>query len=204
MKKIILIFIICSFISYSQTGKIDIHLYDGNVRSVLLNEFLKFTFLVDEDLCQIYIHEQNLTDSIPIEDIREITLTPCKQSDKIIIYNDDKIDSLPVADIEVIKFIPADTSTGVFDIHTLETVSAIISKIENYPNPSEGLTKIKYELRDEGLVEISLYDIQGTLVSNLESKNKPIGEYITIWDGYNYKGEKVPPGSYFYSVKLVN
>ena len=53
---------------------------------------------------------------------------------------------------------------------------------QNFPNPFNAQTSIKYGLRDPGYVEIEVYDILGRLQDVLVSEEKPAGYHYAIWD----------------------
>ncbi len=74
--------------------------------------------------------------------------------------------------------------------------------IGNYPNPFNPTTTIKYSLPKSGKVTIQVYDIMGSLVKGLVSKNKNAGTYSVLWDGKNSLGLNVSSGIYFYKVQL--
>ncbi len=76
--------------------------------------------------------------------------------------------------------------------------------INNYPNPFNPSTviafTIPYDLTGK-LVELNIYDITGSLVKTLISKELSAGNYALRWDGKNDKGFKAPSGIYIYSLK---
>ncbi len=80
--------------------------------------------------------------------------------------------------------------------------------ISNYPNPFNPITTIKYSIPNiEGnknirSVEIKIYDIMGSLVTDLVSGKKNAGNHNVIWDGKNNQGISVSSGIYFYRVQL--
>jgi len=78
--------------------------------------------------------------------------------------------------------------------------------LQNYPNPFNPETWIPYQLSKPGKVTISIYDVEGRLVKELNLGHKEAGIYTNKeravhWDGMNEAGEKVSSGVYFYSIK---
>ena len=65
-----------------------------------------------------------------------------------------------------------------------------------YPNPFNPMTNIRFSLPIDGEFNLTLYDIQGRLITNLASGLHQAGYYETSWDGSNYSS-----GVYF--LKLV-
>ena len=50
-------------------------------------------------------------------------------------------------------------------------------------------------------MNISVYNIYGSVVKTLSDKFEPAGQYKTEWNGLNDVGEKVSAGVYFYSIR---
>ena len=74
----------------------------------------------------------------------------------------------------------------------------------NYPNPFNPSTNIRYSLAENGQVELAIYNIKGQLIKELVQKDQNSGDHSIIWNGYNMKGFKVSSGIYFYKLKLNN
>ena len=77
--------------------------------------------------------------------------------------------------------------------------------LPNYPNPFNPETWIPYQLADGGDVRISVYDINGGLVRQLDIGYQRAGYYTdrsqaAYWDGRNDRGERVASGVYFYTL----
>ena len=78
--------------------------------------------------------------------------------------------------------------------------------VANYPNPFNPDTWIPYQLKDEAIVTINIYNVAGELVKTLNFGRKQAGYYLTkdkaaYWDGRNNIGEHVASGIYFYSLQ---
>ena len=90
----------------------------------------------------------------------------------------------------------------------LEQVLAVLTPKEtvllpNYPNPFNPETWIPYQLAESADVRISIYDINGALVRQLDLGHQREGYYTdrsraAYWDGRNAFGEPVASGIYFY------
>jgi len=74
--------------------------------------------------------------------------------------------------------------------------------IQNYPNPFNPVTTIHYQLPEDGIVTILIFNLQGELVKTLLHENKPIGEYAVQWDGKHEQGQKVASGIYLYQIQV--
>lgn len=70
------------------------------------------------------------------------------------------------------------------------------SLFQNYPNPFNSTTRLKYGLPEDGLVNISVYDIFGRLVETLVSSNLVAGNHFVTWDANSESS-----GLYFIEMK---
>jgi hypothetical protein len=75
---------------------------------------------------------------------------------------------------------------------------------QNYPNPFNGSTVIEFELPQDALVDLDIYDIGGRLVKKLGSRLYPAGENSIIWDGRNNYNENVSSGIYLFRFSSGN
>ena len=75
---------------------------------------------------------------------------------------------------------------------------------QNFPNPFNPLTEIKYKLPIDEFVELTIYNLMGRNVKNLINKYLSAGTYSIKWDGTNNVGELVSAGMYFYTFKTNN
>jgi len=78
--------------------------------------------------------------------------------------------------------------------------------LQNFPNPFNPETWIPFELSQDAIVTIRIYDIAGRLVRKLELGNKPAGFYMSkeraaYWNGRNEAGERASSGLYFYTLQ---
>ena len=77
--------------------------------------------------------------------------------------------------------------------------------LANYPNPFNPETWIPYQLTNDADVQISIYDISGALVRQLDMGHQQAANYTNrsraaYWDGRNGFGERVVSGIYFYTL----
>jgi len=66
----------------------------------------------------------------------------------------------------------------------------------NYPNPFNPETVIQYELSQESVVTISVFDLNGRTVKTLTNATRPAGKHQTMWDGRDEYGNKMASGVY--------
>ena len=96
-------------------------------------------------------------------------------------------------------------------IAMLEQLLALLTPMEtallaNYPNPFNPETWIPYQLATPADVTLTIYDIQGRVVRDLDLGHQRAGTYhgrsrAAHWDGRNTQGEPVASGLYFYTLK---
>lgn len=67
---------------------------------------------------------------------------------------------------------------------------------DNYPNPFNPSTNIKFDVKENTNVKLSVYSITGSLVSELVNANLSAGTYEASWDASG-----MASGFYFYSIQ---
>ena len=72
---------------------------------------------------------------------------------------------------------------------------------ENYPNPFNPTTTIKYSIKENIWVKLIIYNVMGQVVRTLVDETKPSGVYMVKWDGRNENSEMVSSGVYFYRLE---
>ncbi len=75
---------------------------------------------------------------------------------------------------------------------------------DNYPNPFNPITTIKYEIPNDGKVLLVIYNLLGQEVITLINNEQWAGKYSVRWNGTNQFGNQVSTGTYFYFLKTQN
>jgi hypothetical protein len=70
---------------------------------------------------------------------------------------------------------------------------------QNFPNPFNPVTTIRYQLQKTGFVTLKVYDLIGREVATLVNEEKPAGRYEVKFDGTNLSS-----GIYFYRIRAGN
>ena len=70
----------------------------------------------------------------------------------------------------------------------------------NYPNPFNPNTKIKFSIPVEQNVKLHVYNIKGQKVTDLCSDFYPKGKHEIIWEGRDSNKKPVSSGVYFYKL----
>lgn len=74
----------------------------------------------------------------------------------------------------------------------------------NYPNPFNPITTLHYDLPEDKMVNITIYDIMGNVVKNLLQSKQIAGNKSIQWNATNDKNEAVSAGIYLYTIDLGN
>lgn len=72
----------------------------------------------------------------------------------------------------------------------------------NYPNPFNNYTRIRFFAEQPSEASLEIYDALGRRVKTLLSKNIPEGEYLVSWNGRDDKGFYCSSGVYIYRLTL--
>jgi PKD repeat protein len=84
------------------------------------------------------------------------------------------------------------TATGIAE-------NAVVSSLENYPNPFSGSTTISYAITKDATVEITIMDLIGNKVASIETGKKSAGSYTAEWNA-----ENLSSGMYLLQMKTDN
>ena len=78
----------------------------------------------------------------------------------------------------------------------------------NYPNPFNPTTTIKFNISAPSKVQLLIYNILGQRIKTLVSGQMEAGAYKIMWDGLNDHGVRVSSGIYLYQLisdgKIIN
>jgi flagellar hook assembly protein FlgD len=66
----------------------------------------------------------------------------------------------------------------------------------NYPNPLTSRTCVSFSLVNEGLISLTIYDVNGKVVRDLVRTFYKSGTSCVEWDGCDNHGSRVSPGIY--------
>lgn len=73
--------------------------------------------------------------------------------------------------------------------------------LENYPNPFNPVTTIRYSLPYETAVRLVIYSVMGEEVRELTTGLHERGDYEAVWDGRDNSGATVSSGVYLYRLQ---
>ena len=100
-------------------------------------------------------------------------------------------------------------NVGEQDITDCEQVSTIDGTIPNsfelknaYPNPFNPVTTIGYIIPEDGLVNITIFDMMGREINTILNSPQPAGYRSIQWDTTNDQGAPVSAGIYLYRIRV--
>jgi choice-of-anchor B domain-containing protein len=109
------------------------------------------------------------------------------------------------------KIIGSDISNGLFVIKTNFTLTGANSGInqnaedyslsQNYPNPYNPVTNIKFSLKENSIVSLKVFDINGKQVCDLINDRRDGGNYEVVFDAAKLN---LGSGTYFYTLNAGN
>ena len=83
----------------------------------------------------------------------------------------------------------------------VQTRPEAFSLADNFPNPFNPTTTIKYALPQAADVELTVYNVVGQPVRTLIAEYQSAGRYAMEWDATNDSGHRLSSGMYFYRLQ---
>lgn len=109
----------------------------------------------------------------------------------------DKYNNVWIATSSGLAIYNPDTIIGIKNNNT--QVAKDFELNQNFPNPFNPTTNIKYQLTNNALVILNVFDVQGKEIISLVNQRQNKGTYEIQWDASN-----LPSGVYFYQLKANN
>ena len=95
------------------------------------------------------------------------------------------------------EFILVNTSLSIAS----EIIPEAFALHQNYPNPFNPITSLRYDLPQDGLVNVTVYDMMGRLVKTLVNRSQTAGYKSIRWNATNDRNEPVSAGLYLYTIQ---
>jgi len=83
----------------------------------------------------------------------------------------------------------------------IQTRPEAFALANNYPNPFNPATTIKYALPEASDVTLEIYNVVGQVVRTLVADHQNAGRYVVQWDATNDSGHSLSSGIYFYRLQ---
>ncbi len=93
-----------------------------------------------------------------------------------------------------------ETLTGV-EYEIMPNIPSKFDLSQNFPNPFNPTTRIRFDLPNSVNVQLRIFDILGREVRSLINERHDAGSYTVTWDGKNNMGRQVSSGVYIYHLK---
>ena len=94
------------------------------------------------------------------------------------------------------------TDTLSLKIEGTETIPHEFNLHQNMPNPFNPITSLRYDLPEDGLVKITVYDMMGRVVKTLVNSSQTAGLKSVQWNSTNDRNEPVSAGLYLYTIQV--
>jgi hypothetical protein len=107
------------------------------------------------------------------------------------------ITSLTLSDWQFLSDVPCQTTSVLSELLTPE----VFAIHQNHPNPFNPITQIKYDLPEDALVTINIYDVMGRSIKSLVNSNQSAGYRSIQWNATNNTGQPVSAGLYLYTIQ---
>jgi hypothetical protein len=96
---------------------------------------------------------------------------------------------------------PGSTNIGGLSINDNIVIPSRYTLHQNFPNPFNPVTTLRYELPEQATVNITIYDMLGKHVKTLINQTQNAGYKSVIWDATNDYGKPVSAGIYLYQIQ---
>ena len=94
-----------------------------------------------------------------------------------------------------------DTS-NCMQVSIIDEILPITYNLHNaYPNPFNPVTSLRYDLPEDGIVNIAVYDMMGRIVKTLVNSSQTAGYKSIKWNATNDRNEPVSAGLYLYTIQ---
>jgi hypothetical protein len=87
-------------------------------------------------------------------------------------------------------------ANGVVSVNPEESIPLNFSLEQNFPNPFNPTTTIRYSIPERSFVKLKVFNLLGQQIATLVDKEQSIGTYTIQWEASNF-----PSGVYLYSLQ---
>jgi flagellar hook assembly protein FlgD len=84
----------------------------------------------------------------------------------------------------------------------IQTRPEAFALANNYPNPFNPATTIKYALPEASQVRLEVFNVVGQVVRTMVDAHQNAGRYVVQWDASNDNGVNLSSGIYFYRLQV--
>lgn len=91
--------------------------------------------------------------------------------------------------------------TGLVSVDQQASVPKVFELGQNFPNPFNPTTTIRYSVPVQGRVRLRVFDLVGREVASLVDEVETTGSYVVNWHGSDNFGSPLASGVYFYKLE---
>ena len=100
------------------------------------------------------------------------------------------------------EFVGNQDTSNCSSVSIIEDVIPLTYALYNaYPNPFNPVTSLRYDLPNDGSVNITIYDMMGRVVKTLVNSSQTVGFKSIQWNATNDRNEPVTAGLYLYAIQ---
>ena len=149
------------------------------------------------NLTNLSLRDNQLTGEIP-ESICDLNINWSNTSDFSITNNQ----LCPPYPSCIEDYVGEQDTTNCEQVSIIDATFPITYNLHNaYPNPFNPVTTLRYDLPEDGFVNITIYDMMGRVVSNLVSSRQNAGYKSIQWNATNNHGKPVSAGVYLFQIQ---
>ncbi len=86
------------------------------------------------------------------------------------------------------------------ELGDLSALPATFELAQNFPNPFNPTTTIRFGLPQQSRVTLKIYNLLGEEIATLIDETRPAGFHAAVWDGRDQAGQSVASGVYVYQL----
>lgn len=171
--------------------------------------YLKYHATEKSDSCQDFIVETNGLEPGKVH-VAMAGVNGVKSIAEMLQFRFEVVDPLIENQRTQLKFIKAlvnDQSVATSNGEVIFTDSSGFDPIpvdyalyQNFPNPFNSETRIRYQVPHPGKVRITIYNLMGNEIRTIENDEKQAGNHYVNWDGKDDHGTEMPSGIYIYKI----
>jgi len=75
-------------------------------------------------------------------------------------------------------------------------------ELNNYPNPFNPTTSIRFSTKETGFIELKVYDIKGRLIKKIINQKMEEGEHFVVWNGNDENNQLCNSGIYLINLRF--
>jgi len=88
-----------------------------------------------------------------------------------------------------------------FTLGLKAVVPATFTLHQNFPNPFNPITTLRYDLPEDNFIMLTVYDMLGRVVTQLVNTTQEAGFRLVKWDATDSFGKPVSAGVYLYQIR---